>query len=118
MSQATASVSELLQQYRAAYLSTLPGRLAQLDALADQLPDPALAVSVLPALERCAHSLAGSAGTFGLAQLGETARKLEHAVEEERAGAGHAGRVLSGVDALRGQLQAVIVEAGTRGVAQ
>lgn len=98
-----------LQQQRAVYLRSLPGRLEQLETLAAQLVDPRQRAAALPALELCVHSLAGSAGTFGFPALGESARSLELLVEDARAGADfppgpHDARLLAGVAAVREQL--------------
>ena len=38
------------------------------------------AAQALAALERCAHSLAGSGATFGFASMGSAARELELAI--------------------------------------
>lgn len=62
-----------LAAQRADYRATLPQRLAQLES--------AWAQDAPQALERCAHGLAGSAATFGLAPLGDSARELEEALE-------------------------------------
>lgn len=104
------SIAQFLQQQRTAYRDTLRGRLARLDALAGQLEDPAQSSGALPALELCAHSVAGSAGTFGFEALGAAARALELTVEEARAHGpdGCLPEVLAGVNALRGHLLAVL----------
>lgn len=104
MTDPTPSFAALLQQHRAAYFQTLPGRLAQLDAIAAELaqrePEPA----TTQALERCAHSLAGSAGTFGLAALGTTARTLELLV----GAGGRPQAVAAALASLREQLRQVL----------
>lgn len=102
------SVAHLLQQQRTAYVQTLPGRLAQLTSLASQLEDPAQAAAALPALERCAHSLAGTAGTFGFAAMGRTARELELLVEEAQAGHAAARPLAARLAALRRELEAAM----------
>jgi HPt (histidine-containing phosphotransfer) domain-containing protein len=103
---------QLVQQHRAAYLHTLPARLLQLDGLARQLADAAQRPGALPALERCAHSLAGSAGTFGFAAVGEAARRLELLAEEALAGAERGPQLLSALRTVRDQLRGVLADAG------
>jgi len=66
-------LAAFLAAQRADYRATLPQRLSQLEA--------AWAGDAPQALERCAHGLAGSAATFGLAALGDSARALEEALE-------------------------------------
>jgi HPt (histidine-containing phosphotransfer) domain-containing protein len=102
----------LVQQHRAAYLHTLPTRLAQLDVLSGQVMDAAQRAVALPALERCAHSLAGSAGTFGFTAVGETARRLELVVEEALDGAERGAQLLAALSTLRRQLHGVLAGAG------
>jgi HPt (histidine-containing phosphotransfer) domain-containing protein len=62
-------VSNPLDELRAEYRRELPAKLEKLNALwsARQLPE----------LHRALHTLAGSAGTFGLRELGESAREAE-----------------------------------------
>lgn len=112
------TVAALLQQHRAAYLQALPARLGQLDALAPTLGDPRQHADVLPALERLAHSLAGSAGTFGFRDLGDTARALELAVDEALEGASDAQRLREGAAALRDELHRVLLAGTPVGVVQ
>ena len=103
------SFAELLRQHRAVYLASLPARLAQLDALAQQWTEQQSAATLQP-LERCAHALAGSAGTFGLPALSDIARELELALVEAREGAEAGAKIAAGLAALRSGLQQVIVE--------
>lgn len=102
------SFAELLQQHRAAYVESLPKRLVQLEVLAGQLEDPARQSEALTALERCAHSLAGSAGTFGFTGLGEVARSLELLLDEEGAAERRTTSILDGVVTLRQHLNLVL----------
>lgn len=111
------SFAELFQQHRAAYVETLPRRLVQLDSLAEQLEDPARQSEALTALERCAHSLAGSAGTFGFPGLGEVARSLELLLDEE-GGAARTTSILDGVVTLRQHLNLVLHVSGHAEVAR
>jgi HPt (histidine-containing phosphotransfer) domain-containing protein len=64
-----------LEAQRVEYRRSLPGRLARIGASWR----PAAGPPDLATLEREAHSIAGSSGTFGLAAVGEAARVLEQA---------------------------------------
>jgi HPt (histidine-containing phosphotransfer) domain-containing protein len=72
------SLAAFLQAQRAEYRSALPQRLEQIESLWRQVLNGE--APALEGLERCAHSLAGSGATFGLAALGDAARVLEMAV--------------------------------------
>ena len=67
-----------------AYGEALPGKLAELRALADRLRAPitAMAAPALEELRAGAHRLAGSAPTFGFTALGRRARRLETIVSD------------------------------------
>jgi len=69
-----------LQEQRADYTRSLPLRLEQIAALWQQVLKGEDAAQALPTLERHAHSIAGSAATFGWADLGLAAQALELAV--------------------------------------
>jgi HPt (histidine-containing phosphotransfer) domain-containing protein len=103
------TVAALLQQHRAAYLRTLPTRLSQLDALSPALGDPEHNASTLPVLEHLAHSLAGSAGTFGFRVLSDTARALELAISALLEGAGDTQRLHEGAAALQEELHSALL---------
>jgi HPt (histidine-containing phosphotransfer) domain-containing protein len=62
-------VTSPLDELRAEYRRELPAKLEKLDAL--------WSTRQLPELHRALHTLAGSAGTFGLRELGESAREAE-----------------------------------------
>lgn len=104
MTEAMSLFLDALKRHRTAYLLTLPGRLSELDALARRLEDPAQLPATLAALERCAHALAGSAGTFGLTELGASARALELEVEDGSDEAASTSAVLRRVQDLRQEL--------------
>ena len=96
------SLEAFLAAQRADYRAGLPNRLAQLEA--------AWAADAPEALERCAHGMAGSAATFGLAPLGDAARVLEEALEAWAAtgqpwDAGQRAAVAPLLQALRGALR-------------
>lgn len=69
-----------LEEQRADYRHSLPGRLAQIETLWRQVLNDETPAAALANLERCAHSLAGSGATFGFADIGAAARVLELAV--------------------------------------
>ncbi len=72
-----ADFEAVLQQFRAEFTQQLPTRLQDAqDRLRDCLAEPA-ADEPLRELHRVLHKLAGSAGTFGHAQLGDDARSIE-----------------------------------------
>lgn len=75
------ALQAFLRQQAADYRAGLPARLAGLEAALEawaQAPSD----TAMHELERCAHGIAGSAATFGLRALGETARALEEACEQ------------------------------------
>ncbi|MEZ4340578.1 MAG: Hpt domain-containing protein [Sandaracinaceae bacterium] len=80
---------EGLEQLRAAYVPRLH---AQLDELAARLAE-----DEVEAATRVAHKIAGSAGSYGFAEVSAIARRVEHALE---AGADCAGQAPE-VDAMR-----------------
>jgi HPt (histidine-containing phosphotransfer) domain-containing protein len=96
----------VLRQLRLEYLQSLPARLERIAGLSDALEQPLQADAARPELERCAHAIAGTAGTFGFAALGAAARALEL---EAEAGLGPALRAR--VDALRHELEALVAGA-------
>jgi HPt (histidine-containing phosphotransfer) domain-containing protein len=108
---ALTTVAALLQQHRAAYLQSLPARLGQLDALNPALDDPARNATTLPVLERLAHSLAGSAGTFGFRVLSDTARALELAVQALLDGDGDTQRLRESAAVMREELHRALLTA-------
>lgn len=69
-----------LEEQRADYRHSLPGRLAQIETLWRQALNDETPAAALATLERYAHSLAGSGATFGFADIGAAARVLELAV--------------------------------------
>jgi HPt (histidine-containing phosphotransfer) domain-containing protein len=69
-----------LEEQRADYTRSLPLRLEQVAALWQQVLKGEDAAKALTTLERHAHSIAGSAATFGWAELGLAAQALELAV--------------------------------------
>jgi CheY-like chemotaxis protein len=76
MSDAGASFQAQLAAMSRQFAEQLPGRLAEMQALLAKLQqevDP----ERLETLHRMAHSLAGSAGSFGLPEVGKAARQLE-----------------------------------------
>lgn len=75
----------------------LPPRLAELEtAWAAGRPEEA---------HRLAHKLAGTAGTFGMAEVAATARALEHLLGPVRAGAPLSGEAREEAERLLGRLR-------------
>jgi HPt (histidine-containing phosphotransfer) domain-containing protein len=70
-----------LEEQRAEYTRSLPRRLEQVESLWQQILKGESLAEALPAFERHAHSIAGSAATFGWADLGLAAQALELAIE-------------------------------------
>ncbi len=70
-----------LEEQRAEYTRSLPRRLEQVASLWQQILNEEGLAEALPAFERHAHSIAGSAATFGWADLGLAAQALEQAIE-------------------------------------
>jgi HPt (histidine-containing phosphotransfer) domain-containing protein len=69
-----------LEEQRLDYHRALPAKLVELetawDSMAADSGDAAWTV-----LERMAHNLAGSAGTFGFTEIGDAAKLLERAIQ-------------------------------------
>jgi HPt (histidine-containing phosphotransfer) domain-containing protein len=70
-----------LEEQRADYTRSLPRRLEQVALLWRQILQGESLCESLPAFERHVHSLAGSAATFGWADLGLAAQAVELAIE-------------------------------------
>ena len=73
----TPDIASRLLALKQAYAARLPDELAQLNQLAQALQLPAQQADALVQLNQRLHKLAGSAGSFGLAELGKLARQLE-----------------------------------------
>jgi len=69
-----------LEEQRADYRRSLPGRMVQIETLWRQVLNDETPTAALANLERCAHGLAGSGATFGFADIGAAAHVLELAV--------------------------------------
>jgi HPt (histidine-containing phosphotransfer) domain-containing protein len=76
-----------LEELQAEYRAELPDKLARLRAL--------LAEGNLKELHRALHTLAGSAGSFGLREVGEAARAAEACCES-----GETARLAALIDAI------------------
>lgn len=70
-----------MEEQRVEYTRSLPRRLEQVASLWQQILNGEALAEALPAFERHAHSLAGSAATFGWGDLGLAAQALELAIE-------------------------------------
>lgn len=100
-----AALLAFLETQRAAYRASLPGRLQALETLWHEAAADPLA---LRALALCVHGIAGSAATFGLPALGDTARALELALEDAAPQAPTGGEIARRYQALRQQLRAAV----------
>ena len=68
-----------LEEQRRDYRRGLPQKLDEMESLASRIgTDPSID---LAKLERLAHSMAGSGGTFGFEDLGDAAKALELSVQ-------------------------------------
>jgi len=96
-----------LEEQRGDYRRGLPGKLDEMERLASRIgTDPSVD---LAGLERLAHSMAGSGGTFGFAELGEAAKALEMSVQRlkesgEEASAAQREEVLAAIRDLKTKL--------------
>jgi HPt (histidine-containing phosphotransfer) domain-containing protein len=70
-----------LQALSAEYRSALPERLAQIECLWRELAGGILHPARMADLQRELHTLAGSAKTFGVAEIGEAAAAAESFIE-------------------------------------
>jgi HPt (histidine-containing phosphotransfer) domain-containing protein len=71
-----------LEEQRADYRRGLPKKLDDMERLASLIgTDPSVDLATL---ERLAHSMAGSGGTFGFEELGDAAKALEMSVQRLR----------------------------------
>jgi HPt (histidine-containing phosphotransfer) domain-containing protein len=81
----TGDVSEFrrkIEAMSAAYRASLPATLAALAAGWRSLETGAPGAPTASELRLSAHSIAGSAGSFGLPEVGERARELEWFIKE------------------------------------
>jgi HPt (histidine-containing phosphotransfer) domain-containing protein len=79
---------QFLEAQRADYAAGLPKKVDDMERLIESIgSDPAVD---LKTLERLAHSMAGSGGTFGFDAVGDAAKVLELSIERLRAASGAA----------------------------
>jgi HPt (histidine-containing phosphotransfer) domain-containing protein len=77
-----------LDEQRGDYRRGLPQKLDEMERLASRIgTDPSVD---LAGLERLAHSMAGSGGTFGFEALGDAAKALELSVQRLKESGGQA----------------------------
>ncbi|MFT6676393.1 MAG: chemotaxis protein histidine kinase CheA [Sulfitobacter sp.] len=62
------------------FVQSMPERVAEFDALLDQLYEDEDTEAVVDAIGQRAHKLHGQAGSVGFAEIGNFAAKLEHEV--------------------------------------
>ncbi|WP_323813785.1 diguanylate cyclase [Cellvibrio sp. NN19] len=72
-----AEIAQKLQALRDDYAARLPKELQSLSDLAEKLSEPETQQETLDQMSQKLHRLAGSAGSFGFAELGKQAKKLE-----------------------------------------
>ena len=100
---------QALREFRADFARQLPARLAEarerLQACIEAPADDAR----LRELHRVLHKLAGSAGTFGMAALGEQARVIEESLDDLLA---RSGRTAADLAALAPAIEALAPTAG------
>ena len=84
MSGSKEELLRFIELQRADYRRGLPDKIARLQVLGRQLRQGADPSDVLAELERLAHSLHGTAGTFGFRELAEAGQELELAVQALR----------------------------------
>ena len=82
-----AAVQAKVDQLARSFLARLPARLDTIDAAFAACRAAPLCAAGWHELYRLLHSLGGAAGTFGVAAVGQEARRLELLIEEgERQG--------------------------------
>jgi chemotaxis protein histidine kinase CheA len=69
-----------LAKIKERFVQGLPERVAEFDALLDQLYEEGDTAAVVEAIGQRAHKLHGQAGSFGFAEIGAMAAKLEREV--------------------------------------
>jgi len=74
-------LARFIEAQRGEYLRALPDKVAQAETLWTQKSPEAL-----ESLQRLAHTVYGTAGTYKFAEVGEAARVLEEAVKALREG--------------------------------
>jgi PAS domain S-box-containing protein len=89
----SADFQQKLAQLRREYLERLPGQAVEIRALADRLISGAYGLELVRELQLLAHRLAGSAGTFGLHALSQSARRFEELLASCLAAGSLAGEV-------------------------
>ena len=79
MKQSLDRLARFIEAQRGEYQRALPNKVAQAEAMwAQRSPD------ALESLQRLAHTVYGTAGTYKFAEVGEAARVLEEAVKALR----------------------------------
>lgn len=81
MSQSQRELLQCIEAQRADYLRTLPEKVNQIETLWQDARQAAGAPDKLSALEHLAHSLHGTAGTYGFRDLSHAGHTLERAVQ-------------------------------------
>ena len=84
MSGSKEELLRFIELQRVDYRRGLPDKIERLKLLGQQLRETANVAEVLAELERLAHGLHGTAGTFGFRELAEAGQDLELAVQALR----------------------------------
>ena len=79
--EARRELEKQLAALRVAYAEKLPGKFTELRRLASQAKASGTPESA-EEFQRCAHTLAGTAGSYGLDAVSEAARQLESLIVE------------------------------------
>lgn len=90
-----AKIAAQLNQLRMRYLERLPLELSELSALAARLDGNLSDRPLVADLHHRLHKLAGSGGTFGLADLSRHARQLEQSAKEILSQLDHDGQAIA-----------------------
>ena len=77
MVDAAEALKQTIAMLRADYASTLPGTIAEIEALWARLPADGAPAAGFGELVRMVHGIAGTGATFGLAEASGAARELE-----------------------------------------
>jgi diguanylate cyclase (GGDEF)-like protein len=81
MSDSNDKFEKRFQESRLQYIKGLPGKIADINLIWNQLQNNEWRLEVVLKMRNMAHNLSGSGGTFGFHELSEQARELENALD-------------------------------------
>lgn len=115
------SVEAQLAELRADYAAKLPQRLGEIEALWQAVQHEGWSGPSAQSLHRVCHTLAGSAGTFGLPAVGQQARALEQILKPlvqaaQVPDAQQSRALLGGLDALRREVRDIDAPGAQQGI--